>query len=177
MPMIARYHLEKGFFMLEVLITMVVMAIGMLGIAAMLMVAHKASSSSYLRQQASQSVSNMIDKMRANRQAAISGNYNISDLVASGAPTIPASPSPSCVTASCTTTQLAAYDAWYWLANDVGQLPNGAGSITTTLSGTNTLVTVTVQWNDSPAQTTLGASGQVSSSNSAIAQFSVSTSL
>lgn len=168
---------EKGFYLLEVLISMVVIAIGMLGVASMLMVSHKASSSSYLRQQAIQCAYNMIDKMRANRQIAINGGYNVSNLVSSGAPTPPSAPAVNCVTSTCTSSQIATYDVWYWLTSDVTQLPNGAGSITTAVNGGNTIVTVIVQWSDAPAQNLLGAGGQVSSTNAATAQFSIGTSL
>lgn len=166
---------QKGFYLFEILITLVVMSIGMLGIAGMLLLAHKTSSSSYMRQQATQSAYNIIEKMRANRQAAINGNYNISDLVASGTPSPPSAPSVDCSAASCSASQMAAYDAWYWLARDVTLLPNGSGSVTTTTSGTNTLVRVIVQWDDAPAQTSLGAGGEVSSANAGIAQVSIGT--
>jgi type IV pilus assembly protein PilV len=149
----------------------------MLGIASMFMVAHKASSSSYLRQLAVQSAYNIIDKMRANRQQAINGAYNVSNLVNSGTPTPPSSPGVLCTSSTCTASQLASYDVWYWLSADVAQLPSGAGSISTTVNGINTLVTVIVQWSDLPAQNLLGAGGQVTSSNPAIAQFSIGTSL
>jgi len=168
---------EQGFYLFEVLIAMVIMSIGMLGVAAMLMVSHKASSSSYLRQQAVQSAYNIIDRMRANRQAAINGSYNASDLVNSGTPTLPSTPAANCATTTCTSTQMATYDVWYWLTYDVAQLPNGAGSISTAVSGSNTIATVVVQWSDVPAQNMLGAGGAVSSTNATIAQFSIGTSL
>lgn len=148
----------KGFSLLEVLVALVILALGMLGIANMLLLAHKSNSSSYSRQQAIQSAYDIIDHIRANRQAAINGNYSVNNLVSSGTPTIPSAPSANCLTSSCTTTQLAAYDTWSWLATDVARLPNGCGSIATAPSGTSTLVTVTVQWDDSPAQRALGAS-------------------
>ena len=148
---------QRAFSLIEVLVALVILAIGMLGIARMLLLSQKSNSSSYIRQQAIQSSYDIIDRMRANRLAAIAGNYTISNLVTSGAPTVPSPPATNCDTTTCTTAQLATYDTWYWLATDVTQLPNGCGAITTALSGINTLITVTVQWNDSPAQTALGA--------------------
>lgn len=147
-----------GFSLLEVLVALVVLAIGMLGIANLMLLAHKSNSSSYSRQQAVQSAYDIIDHIRANRQAAINGSYAVNNLVSSGSPTIPSTPSANCASSSCTSTQLAAYDTWAWLATDVARLPNGCGSITTAPSGISTLVTVTVQWDDSPAQRALGAS-------------------
>lgn len=167
----------KGFYLLEVLITLLVMAIGMLGIASMLLLAHKTASSSYLKQQAIQASSDIIEKIGANRQAAISGAYTITNLVSSGNPSLPTTPAVNCISSACNATQLASYESWAWLSNLLTFLPNGAGAISTSLSGSNTIVTVTVQWNDTPAQNILGAAGQVSAANTSIARFSIGTSL
>ena len=147
---------QLGFSLFEVLVALVILAIGMLGIARMLLIAHKSNSSNHIRQQAIQSAYNIIDRIHANRQAAISGNYNISNLVVNGAPTLPNAPTVNCVNSNCTPSQLATYDTWYWLTSDVAQLPNGCGAIATAVAGISTLVTVTIQWDDSPAQQTLG---------------------
>lgn len=156
---------ESGFTMIEVLVALLVMAFGMLGIVSLLLVSTRANTSSILKQQAVQSAYNVVDKIRANRQAALAGNYTITDIPSSGAPIVPAKPTPDCSIAVCgTAAQLAAYDTWYWLAEDLAKkLPSGAGSITTAPApaplSSNTLITVTVQWDDSPAavQARLGA--------------------
>lgn len=154
--------------------SLVFMAIGMLGIASMLILAHKASSSGYLRQQAIQSAYDMIDRMRANRQAAINGSYNVSNL---GSGAAPSAPGTDCSVSVCSPTQMASWENWYWLSRSLTTLPRGAGSITTNTVGGNTIATVTVQWDDSPAQSILGAGGQVSNNNPSMAQFSIGTSL
>ncbi len=147
---------QQGFSLFEVLIALVILALGMLGIAHMLLITHKSNSSNYIKQQAVQSAYNILDRIHANRPAAISGNYSISNLVSSGAPIAPSPPSTNCNNSVCSTSQLAAYDTWYWLATEVAQLPNGCGAVSTAVSGVNTIVTVTVQWDDSPAQQALG---------------------
>lgn len=163
--------LLQGFTLFEVLISLVILALGMLGIARMLLITHKTNSSNYIRQQAVQSAYDILDRIVANRSAAIAGNYNVNNLVTTGAPTIPNSPTANCTTSSCSTSQLASYDTWYWLATDLAQLPYGCGSINTSVSGINTLVTVTVQWNDNPAQNFLGAT------NPTPAQFTIQSEL
>lgn len=147
----------QGFSLLEVLVALVLLAIGMLGIANLLLVIHKSNSSNYVRQQAVQSAYDIIDRIHANRQAAINGNYVVSNLVTEGTPKLPKAPSANCETSSCSPTQLATYDTWHWLSKDVSKLPNGCGAIATAVAGVNTLVTVTVQWDDSVAQKSLGA--------------------
>jgi type IV pilus assembly protein PilV len=119
--------------------------------------------------------------MRANRAAGVAGTYTGGDIVGSGAPTIPAMPAPACISTNanagnnCTAAQLAAYDTWYWLAQDVTQLPSGAGSITTTPQGSNWLITVTVQWDDSLAATQLNLGAAASSPSAGLATIVVST--
>ena len=162
---------QRGFSLFEVLVALVILAVGMLGIARMLLIAHKSNSSNYIRQQAVQSAYNIIDHIRANRQAAISGNYIASNLVLTGTPNPPATPATNCASSICSSTQLASYDTWYWLTTDVAQLPNGCGAINTTVSGINTLITVTVQWDDSAAQAAIGTP------NATPAQFIVESEL
>lgn len=153
---VSTQHSKSGMTLIEVLISLVILSLGMLGIASMLLLSNKANNSSYTKQQAVQCISDIFDRIRANYTAAINGNYTVNNI--STLPTAPTPPSTLCNVSSCTPTQLAAYDIWHWLANDVGKLPSGSGSITTAVSGVagNTIITVTVQWNDSPAQSMLG---------------------
>jgi type IV pilus assembly protein PilV len=153
---------QTGMSLIEVLIAFVILAIGLLGVAGMLIMSSKANNSSYAKQTAVQSVYDIFDKIRANYQAAINGNYNISNINSSGAPTLPPAPGVICTQSPCSSTQLAAYDTWYWLTYDVSRLPSGSGSITSSPApgaGGNTLITVTLQWDDSLAQNLVGATG------------------
>jgi type IV pilus assembly protein PilV len=170
---------QEGMSLIEVLITLIILAFGLLGIAGVLMFSNKANNSSYLKQQAVQSVYDIFDRMRTNYQAAINGNYNMSNMGSNGVPTSVPAPSPLCTSTACTPSQMAAYDIWFWINNDVNKLPNGSASITSALSGTagNTIMTVTVQWDDSPAQTALGASSSTSTNNANFVQFSVQSQL
>lgn len=155
---------QKGMTLLEVLVSVVILALGLLGIASILMLSNKANNSSYAKLQAVQSVYDIFDRIRANSQSAISGNYNISNIGSNGLPTSVATPGVLCNAATCTAAQLATYDTWYWLTKDVAKLPSGSGSITSALSGVagNTIITVTVQWDDSSAQSLVGASSAAS---------------
>ena len=93
MSYLGRYKVQqRGMTLIEVLIAFVILAIGMLGIAGMLILSSKANNSSYAKQQAVQCIYDIFDKIRANTQAAINGNYNISNINSSGAPVLPAAP-------------------------------------------------------------------------------------
>ena len=171
-----RYKCQSGFLMIEVLVAMIVFAISLIGIAGMLVISHKSSSSSYIKQQAVQSANDILDRINANRTEVTNANYDTNNL-SSGTPVYPSAPTTDCGTSSCSSTQIATYDKWYWLAKDLTQLPNGSGSIKTSVSGNQTTIVVTVQWDDSPAQKKLGASTITQGATANLSQFIVQTEL
>ncbi|MCL1532324.1 type IV pilus modification protein PilV [Xanthomonas nasturtii] len=72
---------ETGATLIEVMISVLIMAIGLLGIAAMQATALRNSQSSLERSQAVISTYTVLDAMRANRQAALAGAYNTADFL------------------------------------------------------------------------------------------------
>ena len=66
-----------GFTLLEVLVTVVILSIGMLGVAGVLLLVHKNNAASYMQQQAVQDAYDILDRMRANRSAALQGLYDV----------------------------------------------------------------------------------------------------
>ena len=148
----------RGFTLVEVLVALVVLSIGMLGMARLVLMTSHSNDSAYLRSQATALAYEMLENMRANMSAATltTGGYN----VAMGAnPTAPT----SCVEAACATAQAqASWDVYSWIqhlnaANGLGGgLPNGQGSIT--VSGNPATATIIVQWDDSAAQCVFAAS-------------------
>lgn len=162
----------KGFTLLEVLVALVVLSIGMLGIAALLLATEKSNSSSYTKQQAIQSAYDMLDRMRANQTQALLGAYNASNIGGGAA----AAPPVNCNAGPCTPAQMTAYDIWHWQNALQNQLPSGCGSVTTQASGAaNMLVTVTVQWNDASANQMMGASTTNAAVGSSLAQYTIQT--
>ncbi|MGH8283500.1 MAG: type IV pilus modification protein PilV [Gammaproteobacteria bacterium] len=145
---IARRQRQSGFSLLEVLIALVILSVGLLGIAAMISTSLKTNDSAYMRTQATTLAYNIIDRMRANRTTAQDSSfpYNVS---------MPFTPPPSPTTtcdgsgASCSGTALATFDLTQWEYDVSTVLPQGQGGIVTATSGGVTTVTVTVQWNAS----------------------------
>lgn len=121
-------HRMGGFTLLEVLVAMLVLSIGLLGLAGLMAASLKNSHSAYYRTQATWMAYDALDRMRANRQVALAGGYNLS----LGDPPGGAG--------------LAATDLAEWVASLNGALPEGQGSIAVGANGT---VTIIVQWNDS----------------------------
>jgi type IV pilus assembly protein PilV len=149
---------RNGFTLVEVLVALVVLSIGLLGIGKLVMFSSRANDSAYMRSQATALAYAILDNMRANRQDAWNGLYN----VALGGY---ANPGFNCNFGSpCTVAgQLAQYDLWQWKSDMLASLPSGDGTVTTAASvdpitgATITLATVTVQWNDAVAQQSFGA--------------------
>ena len=67
----------RGAGLIEVLVAVLIMAIGLLGIAAMQATALRNSQSALERSQAVVQTYSIVDAMRANREAALAGSYNM----------------------------------------------------------------------------------------------------
>ncbi|WP_407354407.1 type IV pilus modification protein PilV [Luteimonas sp. R10] len=81
---------QRGASLIEVLIAVLIMAVGMLGIAAMQTTALRNSQSSLERSQAVIQTYAIFDAMRANREQALAGAYNMARtcLVSAGGATL-----------------------------------------------------------------------------------------
>ena len=159
--MSARGPMAGGFTLIEVLVAVLVLSIGLLGVAKLVLAAVKANDSAYFRGQAAALAYSILDEMRANRAYALtSPGYS----VAYGA--YP-DPGIACGAAStCTPAQVAQYDLYMWkqqldAASTVtsGALPSGDGRIVMSFPGGSGQVTatITVTWDDSIAQWAFGA--------------------
>ncbi len=165
-----KHRAGAGFSLLEVLIALVILSVGLLGIAALISTALKSNSSAYMRTQATALAYNIIDRMRANLPAANNLAYNVTMPAAAATGSIPA----TCTGASCTSAQLATYDIGQWEYDLGTQLPQGRGAVAATTAGGIVSVTVTVLWNDSRAHDSLQKSGAPTATTFS---FSVSSAL
>jgi type IV pilus assembly protein PilV len=144
-------HSAAGFTLVELMVAVVVLAIGLLGIAKMSLGTVQANGSAFMRTQATQLIQQVVDDMRSNQPAAVAGNYNIALGANPGA-------SPPCVTGACSAQQIATFDLARWFTQLGAQLPGGQGSVNvvqaanpTTGSFENT-ATVIINWDDTVAQ-------------------------
>lgn len=152
----------QGFTLVEVLVSLVILSIGLLGIAKLMLFSSHSNDSAYLRSQATDLAYEMLDYMRANSvQAGTNGTpqyaYNTPGT------TLATNPGFTCVTAApCA--NLAAYDVYQWKLRldassgfvPAGALPNGRGSVAAlTDANGQTTVTIIVSWDDSVAETAL----------------------
>lgn len=130
-----KYKYSKGLTLLEILITLVVLSLGLLGVAALQGQSITANYNSYLYSQASSLGYEMAERIRINSSAITS--YHTGGLTSSvlGA---------DCEGASCTATQFATYDMDKWLKR-VSELPEGVGSITG-VAGSPASATIIIRW-------------------------------
>ena len=168
-----------GFSLIEVLIALVILSVGLLGIAAMVGVSMKAKYSSYQRSQASVLAYAILDRMRANRAPAATSMYDVAVGQTVGnaltAQSISGPPAGDCtvVATPCSTSQIAALDLAQWKAELANTLTSGDGSIATVSLNQMTQVVIKVRWNDSRADQATGAP----SSATAITTFELDTGL
>lgn len=139
----AKMPKQAGFTLIEILVTVVVLAIGLLGLAGLQATSLSFNSTAYQRSQATSLAYDIADRMRANASAARAGNY----VIALGA----AAPAGA---------TLFAIDLQEWRRALANTLPSGTGGIcrgTLNAAGVCTLVagnvfTIRVQWDDSRGQ-------------------------
>ncbi len=112
----ARQH---GFTLLEVLITLVVFSVGLLGIAGLQMTGMKQTHNSHLRSLATTQAMDMADRMRANMEGVENGDYD----------KVYANCNANCETGECDAAKMAEFDVCEWAKETVAALPSGAARV------------------------------------------------
>lgn len=131
---------QSGMTLMEVMVALLVLSIGMLGIAGLQINAMKSSTSAYWQSQATWLAYDIADRMRANA-ASVAANY-------SGA-NIDGTETAAACSSNCNTSALATYDLYEW-GQHLSDLPAGQGTITNNGDGT---YTVAVMWDEAGGAT------------------------
>ena len=116
---------NSGFTLIEVLIAVVILAGGLLGLAALQAASLRNNQSAYSRSQATQLAYDIADKMRANPEE--TNKLATSAYVATTTPVAQASCNN---TTGCTSALMAQDDLAQWHANISSALPGGIGTVT-----------------------------------------------
>jgi type IV pilus assembly protein PilV len=139
----------SGFTLVEMLVTLVIVSIGMLGIAKLTLGTVQANDSALMRSEATVLLQQVIENMRANDALAQQGQYDIA------------------LGATPAVTSIPTQDLNTWKTMLQSALPSGDGSIVTAAGinpqtgGNEYVATVTVQWDDSVAEQAFGAAAGV----------------
>jgi type IV pilus assembly protein PilV len=134
----AKHFESRGFTLIEALVALIVLSIGLLGVAGMQIAGLRANLSAASRTQASYLADDILDRMRANYTAARQGNYNVA------------------LGATLTGTSPAQKDVQAWVA-ELATLPAGKGSIT--VATPSNVATINIQWMDSRSGDTSACTG------------------
>ena len=133
----------QGFTLIEVMVTVLILSLGLLGLAAMQLNALKNAHGSQLRNQATTLAYEIGERIRSNRAAAMDDHYTIA---AGEAPAT----TPDCEALLCAANEMADYDLGQWKSALVLQLPSGEGAI----ERSGDLLTVRIFWDELRNQAT-----------------------
>lgn len=143
----ARQH---GFTLLEVLVALLVISIGLLGIAGMQALAINNTSVARVQSLAALQAASLASAMQANEAYWTLGslaNTTVNGAILSDA-TLNAQ-AVDCSTAVCSSVQMAGWDLKQWGGDLQTMLPGGSGQITcTTVVGTPITCTISVNWQE-----------------------------
>lgn len=127
---------ECGMTLVEVLVAVVLISVGLLGVAALQVTSLRGNQESYARSQASVLAANILDRMRANQIGFRAGNYT-TDFNGTG-----------------TEGTLAEDDLTWWQTAIDQALPGGAANTAGRIQVNGNIVTVTVRWSEREEQAT-----------------------
>lgn len=125
---------QRGAGLIEVLVAVLVMGVGLLGIAAMQATALRNNQSALERTQATIQTYSILDAMRANRTNALAGHYDLTE---------------TCTTPSAATT-LAQKDLVAWFSGMRAAMGQNEGTCASIVRNGEQF-TITIRWNDSRA--------------------------
>jgi type IV pilus assembly protein PilV len=131
---------NAGFTLIEVLIAMLVLAVGLLGLAGLQVTSLKNNQSAYNRSQATQLAYDMADRMRANVAGVTTYTTILPSAATPKANCTPLTPNPL----GCSPTEMAENDLYQWNLAVINTLPMGVGGIAPTTGG----FTIAISWDD-----------------------------
>lgn len=131
----ANRHRTAGLTLVEILVAMVVISVGLLGVAGLHAMSLRNNYDALMRSHASALASDIADRMRANRAAALDAASEYEIALTDKTPALGKTPS------------IAAVDKYEWRTALSTQLPQGNGSVSID-PVTRRIVTITIQWGE-----------------------------
>ena len=122
---------QSGISLIEVLVAVLVLSIGLLGIAGLQTSALTTNFISYQYTQAALLTASMVERMRANGSGVLAGNYSLT----AGTSFTGTAPTVNCASASCSAQQQANWDIALWYGQVTGNTSSLGSSVTALVSG------------------------------------------
>ncbi len=117
---------SRGVSMLEVLITILIVSLGLLGMAGLVITGMKSNATAHYRSVATTQAHDIADRMRANLAGVRGGFY---DAITASIP----DSAEDCIAAECDASQVAVFDHEQWNSINAAVLPDGTGTVTGSL--------------------------------------------
>lgn len=134
---------QRGFSMIEVLVTLLIISLALLGTAGLQAYAMRQNQNGQFRTQAVFLASDLAERMEANKAGALQGRYEVERTQN------PRQTALSCSATPCSVTDLATFDLANWEAEVSGTLPQSSWTVTARQPLTNPVVyTITIEWVD-----------------------------
>jgi type IV pilus assembly protein PilV len=130
---------QGGFSLIESLVALVVLSVGLLGIAALYVTALREGRTALLRSEAVTRAGDMADRIRANSVGG--AGYALAAGAANQAVA-------ACAVGGCTAAQMATTDKAQWVALLQRGLPAGQGTIDVDATTTPFTYTLTISWQE-----------------------------
>lgn len=151
---------SKGFTLVEVMVALVVLAIGMLGLASIQAVGLQNNATAYMRTLSMQSAYNMADMIRTanDTDGTVTASF---DAVTSTLGSAPASCIQNNTTLpNCNSTAMATFDIYQWKERLADILPSGRGAVTRT----GEIYEIKIMWDEDRT----GVTGEACSGDSSV---------
>ena len=132
---------QAGFTLLEVLIALIILAVGLLGMASLTVHSMQSNQSAYMRSQASVLAYDIAERIRTNHEGATTTTtYTATSATA-----------PAC-SGGCSPAEQAQLDVAQWRAELASTMPGATATITRSSTGTDIFAyQVTISWTDAGA--------------------------
>lgn len=127
---------QSGFSLIEALVSLIVISVGMIGIASLYGQGLRASGTALYRTQAVSLAADMADRIRGNRAATTAYEGVGADRNCDAGDNN-----------DCAPPDMAAHDLWLWQAQVTSQLPGGAGTVRVDTT-TPPTYQITVSWQE-----------------------------
>ena len=142
---------QQGFSMIEVLVTLLIISLALLGTAGLQAYSMRLSQGGQFRTQAVFLAADLAERMEANKPGSVAGAYVVANS------NVAVTPSTACVDAACAAAALAAFDVAQWQNAITTTLPQSSWTVAQTVAGNPSTYTITISWVDRLSDTSNAA--------------------
>lgn len=148
---------QRGFSMIEVLVTLLIISLALLGTAGLQAYSMRLNQGGQLRSLAVFLAADLAERMEANKAGALAGDYVVANTTGAAFLATAGAASTACVSAACSTAALVAFDLSQWQNAVAATLPQSSWTVAQAVAGAQSTYTITVSWVDRRTNTSNAA--------------------